>query len=74
MRLPVILEWLKKHEPDALCLQETKCPDEKFPRDDFESAGWRVRFRGEKKYNGVAVVTRDEPEEVAVGHGDAEGE
>ena len=74
VRLPLILEWLKEHEPDALCLQETKCPDEKFPAGDFESAGWCVRFRGEKKYNGVAVLTREEPDEVAFGLGDDEGQ
>lgn len=58
VRLPVILEWLRKFQPDALAIQETKTPDDSFPVMEIESAGWHVVFRGEKGYNGVALISR----------------
>lgn len=66
-RLPVVLEWLERQKPDCLCLQETKATDEDFPAEPFRQAGWHVVFKGEKKYNGVAIVSRTEPEDVAFG-------
>lgn len=74
MRLPIILDWLREHRPDALALQETKAEDVAFPRAEFEAAGWRVAFCGEKSYNGVAVVTQEEPERVSFGLLDDAGE
>jgi exodeoxyribonuclease-3 len=73
-RLDQILAWLDASRPDVLALQETKVADDLFPRDAFERAGWHVAFRGQKAYNGVAVVTREEPEAVGFGLGDDEGE
>jgi exodeoxyribonuclease III len=73
-RLDAVLAWLESHAPDVLALQETKCADEQFPLAAFEDAGWRVAFRGEKRYNGVAMVTREEPQEVSFGLGDDDGE
>jgi exodeoxyribonuclease-3 len=70
-RLPAVLEWLAQHQPDALCLQETKVSDEQFPAEAFRSAGYHVTFRGAKAYNGVATVTREAPESVL--HGLHEG-
>jgi len=69
--MPIILEWLEKNSPDVLCLQETKVQDKDFPADDFRKAGYNVVFRGEKSYNGVAIVSRDAPEYVAFGIDDA---
>ena len=66
-RLPVILPWLESHHPDVLCLQETKVVDADFPAADFEKAGYRVVFKGEKSYNGVAIVSRETPTDVASG-------
>ena len=44
-----------------LCLQETKTPDEFFPRDELEKIGFKYQYyRGEKSYNGVAIVSRIE--------------
>jgi exodeoxyribonuclease-3 len=57
-RLPIILAWLEREEPDILCIQETKVQDKDFPRSDFERAGYQVVFRGQKSYNGVATVTK----------------
>ena len=58
LRLPLVLRLLAEQQPDVLCLQETKCPDDKFPR-HFEPAGYRYRaIRGEKGYNGMAIFSR----------------
>lgn len=73
-RLPIVLEWLAKHDPDLLALQETKCRDEDFPVDPFRQAGRHVVFRGEKSYNGVAMITRETPTRTTFGLGDDDGE
>jgi exodeoxyribonuclease-3 len=65
-----VLSWLDQHRPDALCLQETKCQDPDFPAAVFEEAGYQVVFRGQKAYNGVAVLTRSKPERVWTAFGD----
>ncbi len=57
-RMEMLLAWLRQHQPDALCLQETKVQDADFPRAPLAAAGWHVVFRGEKTYNGVAIVSR----------------
>ncbi len=66
-RLPLVLEWLEKHRPDVLCLQETKVADAKFPKEAFEERGYRVVHRGLGGRNGVAVVLKDDPVEVLYG-------
>jgi exodeoxyribonuclease-3 len=59
LRLPLVLDLLAREQPDVLCLQETKCPDEHFPHDAIEMAGYSHRaIRGEKGYNGVAILSR----------------
>jgi len=70
IRLDVISSWLEKHQPDALCLQETKCQDEQFPALALASTGYHVSFRGMKSYNGVAMLTRAVPESVIYGFDD----
>ncbi len=67
VRLPHVLEWLAVEQPDALCLQETKLPDEDFPRQAIEAAGYHAAFSGQKTYNGVAILSRDPAAEVAAG-------
>ncbi len=57
-RLDAITTWLKEEQPDILCLQETKVQDKDFPRKEFEDQGYRVAFRGQKSYNGVAILSR----------------
>ena len=58
VRLPQVLEWLAAHQPDALCLQETKLTDDKFPHAEFTAAGYLAQWHGQKTYNGVALLTR----------------
>jgi len=60
VRLPHVLDWLAVQQPDALCLQETKLEDPKFPQAEIEAAGYRVVFSGQKTYNGVAILARHE--------------
>lgn len=66
-RLPGVLDWLSQNNPDILCLQETKVQDEEFPVDPFLERGYHLVFHGQKKYNGVAIVSRHPIEEVEVG-------
>jgi exodeoxyribonuclease-3 len=63
-RLPLVVDWLTANEPDVLCLQETKVPDGEFPAAAFHDIGYHTAFRGMKAYNGVATLTRREPESV----------
>lgn len=57
-RLPILQRWIGENSPDVLCVQETKVRDEDFPLEPFESAGYHVLFKGEKSYNGVAILSR----------------
>ena len=66
-RLPAVLEWVKKQEPDVLCLQECKVQDKDFPFAAFESLGYTALYRGQKSYNGVAVITRHPAEGIRAG-------
>lgn len=70
-RLDLVLDWLSRHQPDVLCLQETKVQDHEFPALAFQAAGYHAVFRGMKSYNGVATLSRREPESVL--HGLHEG-
>jgi exodeoxyribonuclease-3 len=58
VRLPQVLAWLAQQQPDALCLQELKLEDAKFPLVEIEAAGYRAAFSGQKTYNGVAILSR----------------
>lgn len=58
-RLDVLLRRLKEAAPDVVCLQELKAPDEKFPRRAIEEAGYGAMWRGQKTWNGVAILARD---------------
>ncbi|MBC7735300.1 MAG: exodeoxyribonuclease III [Bacteriovorax sp.] len=58
VRLPQVLDWLSAHQPDALCLQETKLTDDKFPHAELAAAGYESQWFGQKTYNGVALLTR----------------
>lgn len=67
VRLPHVVAWLEAHQPTALCLQEIKMEDAKFPREAIESLGYQVVFDGQKTYNGVAIISRSTPEHVTRG-------
>ena len=58
VRLPQVLDWLSVHQPDALCLQETKLTDDKFPHAELAAAGYASQWFGQRTYNGVALLTR----------------
>jgi exodeoxyribonuclease III len=57
-RLPRLLEWLEREQPDVACLQELKCADESLPVGDIEAAGYDAVWHGQKGFNGVAILTR----------------
>lgn len=67
IRLPHVLDYLAAHSPDVLALQETKTPDEKFPAAGIEAAGYHVAFSGQKTYNGVAIISKQEASDVQAG-------
>jgi exodeoxyribonuclease-3 len=73
-RLPRVLAWLDSVKPDVVCLQETKCVDEQFPREPIEDLGYSIAAYGQKTYNGVAILARGAIEDVQrglVGDGEA---
>jgi exodeoxyribonuclease-3 len=57
-RMNNVLAWLEESAPDVLCLQETKCPDEAFPRAGFTALGYNVAVHGQKAFNGVAILSK----------------
>jgi exodeoxyribonuclease-3 len=57
-RLPNLLEWLHEAAPDVVCLQELKAADEEFPVDAIRGAGFEAVWRGQKSWNGVAILGR----------------
>jgi exodeoxyribonuclease-3 len=73
-RLELVLDWLRKESPDLLCLQETKVPDKDFPQKAFEDMHYHPVFRGEKSYNGVAIVSKKPLEDVKIGFDEYESE
>jgi exodeoxyribonuclease III len=75
VRLPQVLAWVEKHQPDVLCLQETKLEDANFPLREIADAGYLALCSGQKTYNGVAVLSRIEGLECAIaipGHEDVQ--
>ena len=58
-RLPRLLEWLEREQPDIACLQELKCADDALPIADIEAAGYGAVWHGQKGFNGVAILARD---------------
>ena len=64
VRLPQVLDWLAANPVDALVLQETKTTDDKFPREAIEAAGYHVAFFGQKTYNGVALLSKQNASQV----------
>ena len=57
-RMPRLLEWLEREQPDIACLQELKCADEALPAADIEAAGYGAIWHGQKGFNGVAVLAK----------------
>jgi len=67
VRLPHLRDWLAANPVDVIALQETKLDDPNFPRDEIEALGLRVAFSGQRTYNGVALLARDELADVVAG-------
>jgi len=57
-RLPALLQWLAETQPDVACLQELKAPQEKFPLEAINAAGYQAIWHGQKSWNGVAILAR----------------
>ncbi len=57
-RLPNLLQWLKTAKPDVVCLQELKCTDDAFPAAALAKAGYASAWRGQRTWNGVAILAR----------------
>src|SRR6218665_2867449 len=64
VRLPQVLAWLAANPVDALCLQELKLSDDKFPHAALQAAGYDAVALGQKTYNGVAILSRHRLNEV----------
>lgn len=68
--MDIVRAWLTRYQPDVLCVQETKVQDHEFPVLEFTEIGYNVIFRGEKSYNGVAIISRQKPSEFSFGFDD----
>ena len=68
-RLAVLLRWLKEAAPEVVCLQELKCQDRDFPAKELFKAGYHSIFHGQKSWNGVAILAKEEIKETRRGIG-----
>jgi exodeoxyribonuclease-3 len=67
VRLPHLLTFLEDAQPDILCLQETKCLADEFPRLEIAALGYRVETLGQRAYNGVALLSREPARDIVCG-------
>jgi exodeoxyribonuclease-3 len=58
VRLPHVLEWMQKNQPDIVAIQETKLPDDLFPIEEIRALGYECEFSGQRTYNGMAILSR----------------
>jgi exodeoxyribonuclease-3 len=65
-RLEPLTAWLAERSPDIVCLQETKCVDDAFPREPLETLGYNVAVHGQKTFNGVAILSKLKFDEVTL--------
>ncbi len=66
-RIDHLQTWLIERQPDIVCLQEIKCVDEAFPREPFEALGYNIAVHGQKTFNGVALLSKLQFDEVSPG-------
>jgi len=59
-RMDTLIEWLKRTDPEVVALQEIKIQDIDFPRSAFEKIGYHCYLNGQKSFNGVAILTKEE--------------
>jgi exodeoxyribonuclease-3 len=67
MRMPRVLEFLELHQPDVVCLQETKTEDAAFPDEELRAAGYHAAHHSTGRWAGVAILSTDEPQDVTTG-------
>lgn len=67
MRLPLLLDWLRRENPDIVLLQEIKTTNDQFPREEIELLHYNIALCGQKTYNGVAILSKFPLEDVACG-------
>jgi exodeoxyribonuclease-3 len=67
IRLPIVLQWLADSQADVLCVQETKVQDADFPTKTFDEIGYQYAFKGQKSYNGVAILSKHPIEQIECG-------
>ncbi|MBR7059933.1 MAG: exodeoxyribonuclease III [Neisseriaceae bacterium] len=67
VRLEQVIEWLNKHQPDVLALQELKQEQNKFPINEFTKINYNAAWLGQKTYNGVALICKDEISDIVYG-------
>lgn len=63
-RLDVLLRWLKEADPDIVCLQELKCEQNKFPESKLKASGYNAVWKGQRSWNGVAILAKSEIKEL----------
>ncbi len=63
-RLENLVWWLKNYHPDIVALQEIKCQESEFPLEAISDLGYNIAIRGQKTYNGVAILSKFRIEEV----------
>lgn len=73
-RMEHLLDWLERAGPDVVCLQETKCVDDNFPYQAIHDAGYHTAFYGQKSYNGVAILSKHDIDDVQKGFADDDDE
>ena len=66
-RTNIVSDWLAENKPDVLAIQETKAQDSDFPVDAFADSGYEIIFRGQKRYNGVAIFSKRSAENISYG-------
>ncbi|MCM2576682.1 exodeoxyribonuclease III [Streptomyces meridianus] len=66
-RLPRLLAWLESSGTDVLCIQETKCTDEQFPREQLKELGYEAAVNADGRWNGVALLSRVGMEDMVAG-------
>lgn len=72
-RMPRVVEWLERMQPNVVCMQETKMKDEAFPKAEFEALGYQSAHHGSGRWNGVAILSNVGLEDVSVDFDDGEG-
>ena len=72
-RLPRLLDWLGRADPDVVCLQEVKCADSSFPHEEVGDLGYEAAVHGAGRWNGVAVLSRVGITDVRLGLADEPG-